>query len=61
MKTKNKRFVVVNLNRLFEAWSVEDTKINKTKAVFYDEASEALARDFCRQINKAIKQAPPRE
>lgn len=52
---KTKRFVVLELKGLYKSWSVEDTLNNKTKAVFYDEASKQLAEDFCKQINKATE------
>jgi hypothetical protein len=51
---KEKRFVVIKLQQDEQAWCVDDTETNRTKAVFYDEASEKLARDFCRQINGLV-------
>lgn len=54
---KYKRFVVVKLLHRENAYCVDDRLINKSKAVFYDNAAKELAEDFCRQINKAAGKA----
>lgn len=56
------RYVVLKLLHRVNAYCVDDTKTNRTKAAFYDEAAEDLAKDFCRHINLAAKKAntPPR-
>lgn len=50
---KAKRFIVIEMKHIPNAYCVDDTQTNKTKAVFYDEAAEELAKEFCKNINKA--------
>jgi hypothetical protein len=47
------RYVVVKLLHREDAFCVDDSFSNKTKAVFYDEAAKELATDLCRQLNEA--------
>ena len=57
---KKKRFEVVKLLdtwSMHNGWCVDDVIRNTTKAIFYDEAAEEMARDFCRQMNRCAKEA----